>query len=775
MPFNMTQASSIALACSLAALSLTSCTQTSSEGEDMNMAAVHVVQEPPATIYNSASGLLPPIEAENAQFEVENGVITAFFSAANNQSAVSIVPNTPLDLTGYKNSNLAVDMANDSDKSVTVHLGFVDDDGTFQNSFAVVPPKSAGTYYVILDDAYVGVDMGMRDIAPRGPKDEEMMILRWSGGPEGFDRSAIKKLRFFTRGIIEDKSVRIDNIRIRPNPNLSQDYMVEMVDRFGQNRKRDFPIKVSSEAELKTAADNELAELEASSIFDDRSRFGGWKDGPMLEATGYFRVEKVDDKWWMVDPDGYLFFSHGPANVRMSNLFTLTGVDFADDSIRTVDPNEVTPEDSIGTVHVPDEIRATRFVTNERRHEMFTWLPKYDDELADHYSYRRSTHLGPIKSGETYSFYRANLERRYGETRPSSYLDTWRDVTLDRMNSWGFTSFGNWVDPAFYPNEQVPYFANGWIIGDFQTLKPDMNVWGSIPDFYDPLFAERAEATISTIADEIKGSPWCVGIFIDNEKSWGVPSAPPEARYSVVLDALSKSSSESFAKNAFSQQLQDKYGSIDALNTAWEINLSSWDSFNQGYQPTKFNDTLVTDLSMLYSNFSEEYFRIVDSTLDRYLPNHLYMGARMASWGMPKETVEAAIKHSDVMSFNIYEEGLRDGGWDFFEEIDKPVIIGEFHIGATSDTGLNHPGLIYASDQADRARMYKDYMASVTSNPYLVGAHWFQYVDSPLTGRAFDGENYNVGFVNVTDQPYPEMVAATGEIMRNLYPDRFGK
>jgi hypothetical protein len=40
-----------------------------------------------------------------------------------------------------------------------------------------------------------------------------------------------------------------------------------------------------------------------------------------------------------------------------------------------------------------------------------------------------------------------------------------------------------------------------------------------------------------------------------------------------------------------------------------------------------------------------------------------------------------------------------------------------------------------------------------------VGTHWFQWLDQPATGRS-DGENYNIGFVDVTDRPYAELVAA---------------
>ena len=103
-----------------------------------------------------------------------------------------------------------------------------------------------------------------------------------------------------------------------------------------------------------------------------------------------------------------------------------------------------------------------------------------------------------------------------------------------------------------------------------------------------------------------------------------------------------------------------------------------------------------------------------------------------------------------------------------------PCIIGEFHFGATSDTGLFHPGLLHCSDQADRARAYQEYVRSVIDNPHFVGCHWFQYMDSPITGRALDGENYNVGFVRVTDVPYQSMVDAAKELHRNLYKRRFG-
>jgi len=85
---------------------------------------------------------------------------------------------------------------------------------------------------------------------------------------------------------------------------------------------------------------------------------------------------------------------------------------------------------------------------------------------------------------------------------------------------------------------------------------------------------------------------------------------------------------------------------------------------------------------------------------------------------------------------------------------------------------MYNPGLIHAEDQQDRGVKYQTYMNSVIDHPYFVGAHWFQYIDSPLTGRAYDGENYNVGFVSVTDIPYKPLVDAALEVNQQLYQRR---
>jgi len=693
------------------------------------------------------------------------------FLAETNISTLRIEPNSPWDLTQLSNYNLAFDVKNVQDKSIHFYLDVENTTGATQSRSVSIPAHFDGTVYFPLNGEQAETKAGFWGDALPWKTDDVLMVWRsWRSSEDKFD--SVAALNFFTIGLLEDKQIEVSDIRLRENPAVDPKWQVNLVDQYGQNAKIDTPLTISSDQELRASANKELTQLAQSKGMDGRSEYGGYAAGPKFEATGYFRTQKVDGKWWMIDPTGYVFFSHGPANVRMANLSTLTGVDFADDSIRKRHADEMIPEDSMGSVSIPEEVKETRFIQSELRNNMFEWLPEYSEPLAKHYSYRRSTHKGAIPHGETYSFYRANLERKYGEESPDLEITKWHEVTIDRMKDWGFTSFGNWVDAGFYQAKKVPYFANGWIIGDFKTLSGKTNHWGLMPDPYDPVFAERTQITIDEVARKVKASPWCAGIFIDNEKSWGEREGTVQARYGLILDALSKDEKESPAKQAFTVFITEKYKEISILNEKWKTSFLSWNELSAGVTFNHHTDALITDLSKMLEMLGEQYFIVVHNTLEKALPNHLYMGARMANWGMPNEIIKASIKYSDVLSFNIYEEGMQDDYWKFLEEVDLPVVIGEFHIGSSPDSGLYNPGIVHASGQKDRAEKYKAYMESVLNKPYMVGAHWFQYVDEPVTGRSFDGENANIGFVTVTDIPYPELINAVKDVTSSMYQNR---
>ena len=102
----------------------------------------------------------------------------------------------------------------------------------------------------------------------------------------------------------------------------------------------------------------------------------------------------------------------------------------------------------------------------------------------------------------------------------------------------------------------------------------------------------------------------------------------------------------------------------------------------------------------------------------------------------------------------------------------RPVLIGEFHFGVP-ENGLG-AGLVQTRDQLERGKGYRYYVEEAAALPAVVGAHWFTWRDEPVLGR-MDGENYNIGFVDVTDRPYPELVEAAKAAHRRLLEVHSGK
>jgi agarase len=716
------------------------------------------------------------IRFNNAKGKIsEQGLLVSFNSKQHASASVSLEPKQPYDWSEHDNFNLAFDIANKGQHSVQLKLDISDIDGKTYTRSVNVAIGDTQTYYGKMaghdlatpkgdENIELNFHSGLRSNPATWETDDIQFVSMW--GKKNLNLNGITRISLSVQDALHDKSIIISNIRLRQNELESPTFLTAIVDQYGQNAKFEFPTKVHSDEELQQISAKELAKF-VNTTRDDRSKFNGWKQGPKLKSTGYYRAEKVDGKWWLVDPEGYLYFATGLDIIRLSNSTTITGYDFDQGLIPVKAANDLTPEDSQGLNKVSNKAVTSRFVASEKRKDMFSWLPSYEEPLGKHYGYRRSVHSGPLKHGETFSFYSANLERKYGD----NFMDKWRKVTVQRMLEWGFTSFGNWTDPSFYQNQQMPYFANGWVTGDYKTVSSGSDFWAPMPDVFDPEFKLRAHLTASVVAEEVQNSPWAVGVFIDNEKSFGRPDNI-QSHYGIVLHTLRRDGTDVPTKAEFTRLMKQKYVDIKALNKVWNKDIADWDSFNQGINSDINNDQQIQDYGILLGAYAEQYFKIVHDAVEKHLPNHMYLGSRFPDWGMPIEVVKAAAKYADVVSYNSYKEGLRPDKWKFLKEIDKPSIIGEFHMGA-SDSGLFHPGLIHASSQEDRGQMFEDYMQSVIDNPYFVGAHWFQYMDSPITGRAYDGENYNVGFVNVTDTPYPHMVEAAKAVNSKIYQARF--
>jgi len=351
----------------------------------------------------------------------------------------------------------------------------------------------------------------------------------------------------------------------------------------------------------------------------------------------------------------------------------------------------------------------------------------------------------------TYDFSRANFLRKYGQDWEQAFAD----ITHRRLKSWGINTIANWSDSSIYLMRKTPYVSTiSYTAGKLEGSK---GYWGKFSDVFDPGFRRALRNRLASEKGRTAGDPWCIGYFVNNELSWG-------DEVSLAVATLI-SPADQPAKKVFVEDLKARYKTIEKLNAAWGTGHETWEVLLQSKQaPDK--SKAWKDLTTFYTKTAETYFRTIREELKKVAPNQLYMGCRFA-W-VNERAARAAIKFCDIVSYNRYsysveKHRLPDG-------IDKPTIIGEFHFGAL-DRGMFHTGLKKTANQQDRAAKYKSYVRGALRNPYIVGTHWFQYKDQPTTGRG-DGENYQIGFIDICDRPYPETIQACREVGYTMYEYR---
>jgi len=535
------------------------------------------------------------------------------------------------------------------------------------------------------------------------------------GGPGTIDPSNITQLLVFVTKpsqahVFELSDFRAAGIDTPPTAWTTDAVpFFPFIDTFGQYRHKDWPGKTKSLAELAAKRDTEAGELAGRPGPGDWDKFGGAASGPRLNATRYFRTEKYRGKWWLVDPDGHLFFSHG---------------------IDCVGATESTP-----------------ISERENWFEDFPSQPEFQQ-----FDSRARPLLGHYagKSPECFSFDSANLLRKYGSEWPAEN----RKIIQRRMRSWGVNTIGNWSDSGLATMQATPY-TDTIGSGGSKMIEGSEGYWGKFPDVFEPSFASALQRAAQSKRGRSANDPWCIGYFSDNEMSWG-------DEWSIALAAM-KSGMDQAAKKVFVGDLEAKYGDISRLNAAWGVHHASWDALLASQSAPDKTKARV-DLETFYTKAAEQYFRCARQAVKSVAPNQLYLGCRFA-W-VNARAAAAAAKYCDVVSYNIYKTSVAD--FQFNGGADVPLIIGEFHFGAL-DRGLFHPGLVPTENQRARAEAYKEYMLGALRHPQFVGCHWFQYRDEPVTGRSWDGENYQIGFVDVADTPYRELVDAARAVGYQLY------
>ncbi len=467
--------------------------------------------------------------------------------------------------------------------------------------------------------------------------------------------TGIDSICFYMKNPVNNPTLEIRSISLSvedPGEALLEETF--LVDRFGQWATKNWDGKAKSIEELQAAWQAEDKELQTTLFQDNEvSQYGGYKVRQQ-KATGFFRTEKIDGKWWFIDPEGYLFLSVGS-----------------------------------------DCINASVKTTTQDREFIFEHLEKTDG-YAD--------------------FYHWNICKRYGDDNTSEWINT----AIKRMHSWGLNTIANWSSREITGSDKMPFVLT------LPGLQLHKGIMG-LPDIYNPQYAAETDVAIGEMANNYKNNPWLLGYFVGNEQPW-------PGQESILCDRI-----------------------LNGDDSPIKKELTNWMEKN--------GDSPESKRVFVYDTF-DKFLRLVNATLKKHDPNHLNLGMRFGGH-TSNELLAITGKHFDVFSFNCYEI---QPSVDFMKRIDEmtglPIIIGEYHFGVP-DRGMA-AGIVQVADYQERGNAYRYYNEQGYIHPSLIGTHWFQWIDQANTGR-MDGENYNIGLLDITDRPYPEMVNAMKETHKKLY------
>lgn len=335
-----------------------------------------------------------------------------------------------------------------------------------------------------------------------------------------------------------------------------------------------------------------------------------------------------------------------------------------------------------------------------------------------------------------------------------SSTSAWAKATLKRLQDWHFNTIGGWSDPILQ--------------GGPMPFTVVLNLGAAVHAPWGDLFSSEATQAFDETAKKqiltLRENPNLLGYFSDNELGWWGDTLflefikqPATNHTRQQLIRLLRARYDGH----FSELLKDFH--VGSAKDFEEVGHRGGVTLQAGGRGSLAIDEFVQCLAA-------RYYQLVHDSIRRYDEHHLILGDRFATW-YPQAVARAAGPYVDVISIN-YAADWKDGQispylLDNLHNITgKPVLISEFYMCAKENrSGNKNSGGVFPTvlTQPERAAAFRTNLHNLVQLPFVIGAHWFQYYDEPKNGRS-DGEDYNMGLVDIDDRPYEDLTGAAASL-----------
>ncbi|WP_281616382.1 hypothetical protein [Flammeovirga sp. SubArs3] len=301
------------------------------------------------------------------------------------------------------------------------------------------------------------------------------------------------------------------------------------IDVYGQYKYSEWDGKIKKDNQFAKDIEKENIDLEAHKGSEEWGKYGSYTESKSFKATGHFRTEKVNETWWIIDPEGKVFWSSG--------------------------------------VNGAGHLEATTKI--EGRNQYFEYVPDHDDpDFGEFWN-----------EDGTYNFGQANLKRKYGKFD----ADTYSKRSIQRMKSWGLNTMGanskeEWdhIEEAF----RLPYTISVSTFNGAEMLT-------NFPDVFHPNWDNYVMDEFEKKAAKAKSDAYFMGWFVDENLTMYTPvefadlvimngaSSFAKAEYLKMLEAKGETL-HSFNKKTHSHFKKWK----EVMSSTKEIDLSAFKAEN---------------------------------------------------------------------------------------------------------------------------------------------------------------------------------------------------
>ena len=352
---------------------------------------------------------------------------------------------------------------------------------------------------------------------------------------------------------------------------------------------------------------------------------------------------------------------------------------------------------------------------------------------------------------QCFAFSRANLLRKYGPDWHGRHVQA-RPAAPAQL--------GPQHHRQLVRGEHVPDAAHA--LHRFHRQRPrakriegSEGYWGKFPDVFDPSFADALRQSMEASGARAPATPGASAIS-RTTKCPGARRTSPGGRRAQI--AAGPAGQEGLRRGPASQIRR-----IAKLNAAWGTAHASWDALLESRERAGCAEG-GADLAAFDTEARRAVFPHGARRHQGRCPEPALPGLPFRL-GQPPAAAAAAAKYCDVVSYNIYHRSVAD--FQFRGGADVPLIIGEFHFGAL-DRGLFHPAWCPSPTRSPGPRHTRA-MCSARCTTRSSSAATGSSTRTSRRPAAATGRTYQIGFIDVCDTPYPEIVAACREVAAALY------